>query len=175
MDLAQTLLAQGLQINSTNRYKETLFLQAIDAYRETPEQWQLINLLLDRGADPNIRDAYGHGPLTTAALNMDTSLIALLLENGAEPNTERGFTDEESIYDWAVWDYEYRVFTNSQLETPSETVKESEDSWLCFLDQQAKRYGLRRPDHLVLLRSWGARSQSELDEPKEGQAVTSNG
>jgi len=56
-------------------------------------------LLLDRGADPNAKDAAGRTPLIQAAMKGHTAVAALLLERGADPALQ----DAEGLKagDWA--------------------------------------------------------------------------
>jgi ankyrin repeat protein len=48
-----------------------------------------VKLLLDKGVNPNVRDAGGHTALTEAAWNGQTETIKLLLEKGADPNIKK--------------------------------------------------------------------------------------
>ncbi len=49
------------------------------------EQYDLVKLLLDNGANPNMQDAYGNTPLTFA-LSMESNFMKLLLDHGADPS-----------------------------------------------------------------------------------------
>jgi len=66
----------------------------------------VVRLLLDRGADPNIRDDGDNAyPLHFAAENQDLAIIKLLLERGADP-TGAGDLHELEVLGWATaWDY----------------------------------------------------------------------
>ena len=46
----------------------------------------VVQLLLDRGAEPNIADTEGYTSLHLAALNGHNDVVLLLLDRGAEPN-----------------------------------------------------------------------------------------
>lgn len=63
-------------------------------------------LLLDRGADPNVRDEGDNAyPLHFAAENQDLPVIRLLLEHGADP-IGTGDGHELEVIGWATcWDY----------------------------------------------------------------------
>jgi ankyrin repeat protein len=66
----------------------------------------IVRLLLERGADPNVRDDGDHAfPLHFAAENQDLPVIALLLAHGADP-IGAGDGHELEVIGWATaWDY----------------------------------------------------------------------
>jgi ankyrin repeat protein len=66
----------------------------------------VVRLLLERGADPNIRDEGDNAyPLHFVAERLDLPVIRLLIEHGADPIGE-GDGHELSVIGWATcWDY----------------------------------------------------------------------
>ncbi len=61
------------------------------AHNDRPD---MIRLLLDRGADPNIRNIWGMTPLHTAVWRNCPGVVTLLLDSGADPEikTNEGWT-----------------------------------------------------------------------------------
>jgi len=51
----------------------------------------IVRLLLDRGAKPNIPEEHGNSPLHTAAKQGHIGIVQLLLNNGADPNLENDY------------------------------------------------------------------------------------
>ena len=103
---------------------------------------------------------------------MDSELLGILLSAGADPNQPKGLCESDSFYDWAEYDYCYNVWMRDNAEfelinPPEESTeadRASEDSWLNYLDRMAVKYGVRRPDHLFLLRRYGAKSAQEIKD-----------
>ena len=133
-----------------------------------PPLYDVVKLLLELGADPNQLDEDGCGALTEAMLVMDTEMLRLLLEAGARPNDFSGFVSSETLYDWADSDYQFDIWDINKF---PEKVPEytTEDAWLEWLDSMAVKDGKRRPDHLFLLREYGARTSSELEQLEENK------
>lgn len=77
---AQSLLAQGANINVADKQGETPLMEAIE------HGSSLIVPLLEKGADPNIVIASGLTPLQQAVRNNNVALVRLLLAHGADPN-----------------------------------------------------------------------------------------
>lgn len=136
-------------------------------------RYEVVKLLMSLGADPNVLGEDRSGPLVPAMLGMDTDMIRILLEAGADPNKVAGFTEDETLYDWAEFDYRYEVYDLCEPEQPSAEDRQNENTWLQYLDRMAVNHDKRRPDHLFLLRQSGARTAEELkkqtEQANEGQ------
>ena len=158
----QSLLKNGVDINSQDEYGETVLSKAIFILQSEPEKYSIIKYLLDQGANPKILDQEHGGPLQNAMLNMDTKMLKLLLDYGADPNSEAGFVDSETLYDWAEFDYRFQIYDLRLPEEPTAEDRRNEESWLIFLERLAEKYGEQPPDHLCLLRSRGAKTATEL-------------
>ena len=168
------LVAAGPNLNALNSTGDTLLHDIV--FRLAEDQSQLcgdaLRLLLQLGADPNILDDDGFSALAAAMLYMDSELLGILLSAGADPNRPKGLCESDSFYDWAEYDYCYNVWMRDNAEfelmnPPEESTEAdriSEDSWLDYLDRMAVQYGVRRPDHLFLLRRYGAKSAQEIKD-----------
>jgi ankyrin repeat protein len=125
-----------------------------------PPLYDVVKLLLVLGANPNQQDEEGSGALTEAMIAMDTEMLRVLLDAGARPNDFSGFGSSETLYDWADTDYQFHIWDINKFPETHEYINEEE--WLKWLDYMAVKYNKRRPDHLFLLREYGARTSSEL-------------
>lgn len=166
------LVAAGANLNVLNSYGGTLLEEVVYWMDEDKRQLcgEMLRLLLQLGADPNILGDEGSSVLTAAMLHMDTELLGILLSAGADPNRPSGLCESNSFYDWAEYDYGYNVWMRdnaefelmSPPEKPTDADQLSEDSYLDYLDRMAVKYGVRRPDHLYLLRKYGAKAAHEI-------------
>lgn len=171
------LVAAGANLNVFNGSGDTLLDYIVDSLAREPSPFSgdMLRLLLQLGADPNMLGDGDCSALTTAMLFMDSELLEILLIAGADPNQPCGFDDSESFYDWAEFDYRYNVWMGENLEEgsinptdePTDADRVSEESWLDYLDRVAVKYGVRRPDHLYLLRKYGANTAHE----SKGKAI----
>ena len=125
-----------------------------------PPLYDVVKLLLELGANPNQQDEEGSGALTEAMIAMDTEMLRVLLEAGARPNDFKGFGGSGTLYNWADTDYQFHIWDINKFPETHEYINEEE--WLKWLDYMAVKYDKRRPDHLFLLREYGARTSSEL-------------
>lgn len=165
------LVAAGANLNVFNGSGDTLLDYIVDSLAREPSPFSgdMLRLLLQLGADPNILSDGDCSALTTAMLFMDSEMLEILLRAGADPNRPCGFDEAETFYDWAEFDYRYNVWMHdffevdsiNPTEEPTEADRVSEESWLDYLDRAAVKYGVRRPDHLFILRKYGAKAAQE--------------
>jgi membrane protease YdiL (CAAX protease family) len=87
---AQYLIEMGADVNAVYNSKGVTALEEA-AYRSYPE---MVRFLLEKGANPNVKDMDGQTPLILAAEKNQLESIKLLLARGADLNwkNERGFT-----------------------------------------------------------------------------------
>jgi hypothetical protein len=157
------LLTQGYTLNCLSEHDETLLTDVLDdaLFDKNPNVCTIAQELLKRGADPNFRNSEQRSALHIVMLNMASDVLRLLLEAGANPNNEPGFDESESFYEYAEFDYLHQVYDHCLPEKPTETDRASPEAWLQFLDRLAIQYQRRRPDHLSLLRRFGAKTMKE--------------
>lgn len=168
------IVATGFDLSTPSKYGESVLSEVISQLSITgemqPYRYDVIKLLLELGANPNQLDNEGMGSLTDAMLVMDTEMLRMLLDAGARPNDFAGFGGDETFYDYAEFDYRFRIWEiNVFPEQPSKETLNDEDKWLNWMDGIAVKYQRRRPDHLFLLRQYGARCKWELNQNKENQ------
>ena len=175
-DEVKRLVAMGAELNVHGSDGDSL-LEAATFYLLAGEQpalfhLEMLSLLLQLGADPDFLGADGTSALTLAMWHMNTALVEIFLCAGANPNTRDPDPEFASLsfYDSAECDYGLNVWLARDFENgsryppdePAEADTLSADAWLGFLDQQAIKYGVRRPDYLFLLRRYGAKTSQEL-------------
>lgn len=81
--LAEMLLQHGAKVDARNSRRETALRLAGSSHPDT------VKLLLEHGADPNVRDFYGKTLLVSvceAGADHDAETLRLLLDHGADPN-----------------------------------------------------------------------------------------
>lgn len=167
-------LASQVDLNRPLENQNGLLADLIWLMSVAPESTfksEMVNLLLELGADPNWLDNDGVSALTQAMFEMDAEMTLLLLQHGADPNLPSGHGSEDTFYDWALFDYMHNAYlipsgTLSPPEEPLEADLQSEDAWLEFLDRCAEKYGVKRPIHLRHLRAFGAKTSRELTSTK---------
>jgi hypothetical protein len=84
------LLDLGVDINGPYDWRGATAL-SMAAYKSNPE---MVSFLLEKGANPNVKDSDGETPLIIAAEKNQSAIINLLVAKGAKLNwqNERGFT-----------------------------------------------------------------------------------
>ncbi|WP_314407979.1 ankyrin repeat domain-containing protein [Pseudomonas kuykendallii] len=170
-DTVRRLVREGAKLNVIAQDGDSLLEEIVlDLVNESSLSFQasdMVRLLLELGADPNLKGPDDSVALFPAMLNMDTPILEALLEGGANPNPPGGVCEGDNLYDWAAVDYELHVWgmgDQSPLAAHTEGDVATEDAWLAFVDRMALKHGVRRPDHLMLLRRYGAKTGVELKE-----------
>lgn len=84
-EAAKLLVFQGAQLNiQTNLGTTALTMAVTQDFPTEKARLDLLEYMLKRGADPNIRDIYQHTPLYYAQKKGNKEIIALLQEYGAQ-------------------------------------------------------------------------------------------
>ena len=85
-DVARVLIERGAEVNSASRNAmKVMPLHSAAATSDPAVRYELAELLLDAGADPNARQQDEYTPLMAADQHGDTRLRELLLDRGATP------------------------------------------------------------------------------------------
>jgi ankyrin repeat protein len=89
VDAARLLLERGADVNALarNEHIQSAALHAAAASGDTgsdePTRYELVKLVLEHGADPNLRQGSGFSPLDAARQNGDARIESLLRQHGA--------------------------------------------------------------------------------------------
>jgi uncharacterized protein len=87
LEAARLLLDRGANVNtlSTNEHVQTAAIHASAAASgDEATRYELVQLALEHGADPNLRQGGGFRAIDAARQNGDSRVEQLLLEHGAE-------------------------------------------------------------------------------------------
>ena len=92
-EMIRLLTAHGADVNQIARldFSETITQRALSTviYRDSQEKkdeaFEILKILLESGADPNIQNVYGHTVLHEASRKGLTEFVKLLLKYGADP------------------------------------------------------------------------------------------
>ncbi len=93
-------LVPQVDVNETGMDDMTLLISALRQLRKTPDQQEVLKVLLVAGADPNKGTKY-EAPLQMALQTSDDTgpePVRLLLEAGADPNARRGVTSDPIFF-----------------------------------------------------------------------------
>lgn len=85
LEAVQKALEQGADVNFLDTSGDAALRHAVICWGEERAR-ELIELLLDSGADPNLHRAYAKPPLFYAIDKKDPELVKLLLDHGADPS-----------------------------------------------------------------------------------------
>lgn len=162
--LIRKRLSSGCIINARNDCGESVLQTATAELHDYKHKIVLLEYLLDQGADFTILDEDKTGPLSEATFKMDKESLELLLKRGANPNREGGFNKRERLYDEAVWRYVYDYFDCSNPNSiVAADIDDEHDLWLESLHKLAKDTNKPSPDHLSILRAYGAKFSYEIE------------
>ena len=84
------LVESGVDLNVRDAYNSTALLYACHHVQvfKSREMADIVRMLLDRGADPLVRDSFGRTPLGELAYYGYTELVKRLLDMGADLNDQ---------------------------------------------------------------------------------------
>ena len=79
---ARLLLAYGAKVDQRDNWKQT----ALQSAMYYPEPVSFAIPLLEAGAQANVSDSHGYGPLMEAVIGNHTDAVRILLDHGADPD-----------------------------------------------------------------------------------------
>jgi uncharacterized protein len=87
VDAARLLVERGADVNALSRNEriQTAAIHAAAAGSAEATRYELIELVLEHGADPNLEQGGGFRAIDAARQNGDTRVEQLLLDHGATP------------------------------------------------------------------------------------------
>ena len=155
------LYAGGFNVDFKDKNGETSLMRFASSYDDN-NKVEIMRLLLEHGADPNVEDAEGIGLLNYGVYHNDTETVELLLEYGARIN-------EKKLYGRTILD---TVIIHNMVDTikvliPKITNKTDIDKLLIYaLEYKRNAYRISiedRKDLVKLLLEHGADPNVEFD------------
>lgn len=125
-------------------------------------RYDIVRECLALGADVRQRNSDGTGALFSAVLNRDAEMLDILLQAGADPNEEDTLASWRTLYDWAVVDYQEKVWECSVPEKPDMPRGDNANAWLSYIDACAVEAGRERPLCALRLRQAGVLTMWEI-------------
>lgn len=170
MNTVKQLIANGADLNAHGAYGESILDEATTELQGDSSRYEIIQLLLDHGADPSILDNEKCGPLMNAVFHRDTRMLSMLIAHGADPNAEASHMPGESLYDLAAFDYLYQMDALTLPVEPTADDEADPDAWLAFLNRLATNYEWPAPAYLQVLRFHGAMTMKEIEAKRAGDS-----
>ncbi|KAI9671170.1 MAG: hypothetical protein M1817_003677 [Caeruleum heppii] len=97
-DSVEILLAGGVELHASSEEFEGTVLHVA----ASQGQFKMVELLLDRGADPNLKTSYGRSVLYSAASRGHYAMVELLINRGAKVDGSLAFTAAAGQGDMAI-------------------------------------------------------------------------
>jgi len=134
--VAKLFLKKGANVNDVDANAVDTFGEPLLSLALHDNNLEMIRLLLELGANPNIADGYGYMPLCVACANNKLSMVRLLLEYGANPNiVSKNGTPLDCAYN-GIYDPELEIvrllleyganIDQTLLETVQKNIQEQE-------------------------------------------------
>lgn len=131
------LIEQGANVNAINDMGETPMHNVVERYNDVDDEdiyskiTQIIDLLLEKGADINLFGFNGLAPVVEAYYSHSPRLVKYLLDKGANPNVNCYLTD-------GIHEQQYR---NTILGCINECLDEEYDDKVIEIEKIVKSYG----------------------------------
>lgn len=123
-EFVELLLDYGADINvrspqqhiqRIDRPFEHALLWAVDEFKES-----MVNLLLERGADPDITDTLGQPALTYAIFGQNEAIVRSLLEHGANPYEAKDDCGRKLMGFWPMSESTWRQLQEAEIKWTKE-------------------------------------------------------
>jgi len=125
LERMQVAVREGANVNALENGESALARVAMAGYDQqpNPRKIDLVDWLLQHGADINLFGYEGLAPLTTAVLQHDPDLVRHLLRHGADPTSDQSPEENYSFEPSASF------FAGGDLYVVDEGAEEYVDAW----------------------------------------------
>lgn len=167
-DLRRIRLAISYGANPSWSAVDESMLEDVFWERSHKKRMQMLNLLIGLGARPSeLLDQ--DGLLYVASFSKNPDEIKLLLDESTNPNADA--EAPETPYDSINFDYRYDLWDLRLPIEPTEADRTNEDTWLDFMERCAQATQSTPPEHLRLLRQYGALTWWEREHRRSSRSA----
>jgi len=170
----RNLVEQGFDINVVHpvscetviaAYCTEIYLkESENPFLVSQYKYAMLEMLIELGADASLGE---ESPIVQPVWYCDKPMIELLAKAGVDMNAIPGRTEQETLYDTAKYAYLRAVnLPNTSIKMLLDNLRyASEGEWLeCILVMAVEAKTFILPDHLVLMRRYGAKSFHEIQQ-----------
>jgi hypothetical protein len=164
-------ISYGANPNAVDESGEPALEWAFDSWNPRP-RIPTARMLVALGADATFEGIDNSGGLLyRATFDKQADEVEFLLAHGANPNPV--MDSPETLYDLVEFDYRFDLWDLRKPLESTEGDKADEEAWLTYLDRCADYSGKQRPEHLRVLRRYGALEWKTRKTRRERRKVAS--